>query len=169
MEMVFSRIEVSPIEVPMKTHDIVKKYESFILTVLAVMMAAVVLFATFDLGWQLLKHIVSPPVGLVEMGQLIEIFGMFLLVLIGLELLETVRMYQEQRIIRVEIAIIVALLAIARKVIILDYKSLTSFTLLEIGAAVLAFGVAYYLLRLTRDKRGRLADLKARPPGTPDS
>jgi uncharacterized membrane protein (DUF373 family) len=153
----------------MKAHDIVKKYESFILSVLAVMMAAVVILATVDLGWMLLTYVMSPPLGLVEIGQLLEIFGMFMLVLIGIELFETVGMYQKDRVSRVEIAIIVALLAVARKVIILDYKSLTSFSLLDVGVAVLAFAVAYYLLHANRRSRLREKESAPKPSGTPQS
>jgi uncharacterized membrane protein (DUF373 family) len=151
----------------MKADEIAKKYEALILTVLAVMMAAVVLFATVELGWLLLNHIMSPPFGLIKMGQLIDVFGMFLLVLIGIELLDTVLLYHKERVVRVEVAVIVALLAIARKVIILNYKTLTSFTLLEVGAAVLALGVAYYLLRVSRSNKQRASEQNQGPSETP--
>jgi uncharacterized membrane protein (DUF373 family) len=64
---------------------------------------------------------------------------MFLLAPIGIELLDTISTYYRERGIRVEIAIIVALPAISRKVIILDYKNLSRFNLLDVGAVVLAF------------------------------
>jgi uncharacterized membrane protein (DUF373 family) len=69
--------------------------------------------------------------------------------------LDTIRAFHLERIIRVEIAIVVALPAIARKVIILDYTSLTGFTLLEVGAATPGFAVAYYLLRRSRGSYGK--------------
>jgi len=138
-----------------KLDDIVEKFVSFVFAVLIVLMAVVVFLSTVDLIWLLLKYLVVPPFGLIEIDQLLEIFGLFLLILIGIELLDTIRIFHRERIIRVEIAVVVALLAVARKVIILDYKSLTSFTLLEVGAAVLGLAVAYYLLRLSRSPRGK--------------
>lgn len=145
----------------MKHDEILKKYESLILIALAVMMGAVVFFATIDLGWLLLKYLITPPLGLIQVDQLLDVFGMFLLVLIGIELLNTISTYRREHVIRVEIAIIVALLAISRKVIILDYKTLTSFNLLDVGVVVLAFAAAYYLLRTSR--RDRLRDKESVP------
>ena len=139
----------------MKPGEILRRYETFILTVLTVMMMAIVLFATIDLAWLLLKHLFTPPFGFIQVNELLDVFGTFLLVLIGIELLDTLSTYQQQRVIRVEIAIIVALLAISRKVIIMDYKSLTRFNLLDVGAVVLALAAAYYLLRVGRKSRLR--------------
>lgn len=136
----------------MKASELLNMYEKAILIVLTIMMALVVLLATVDLGWRLGTYILSPPLFLVEVHQLVDIFGLFLLVLIGMELLETIRTYRQERRLRVEIAIIVALLAISRKIIILNYKHLTSFTLLHVGAIVLALAGAYYILYLTRSR-----------------
>ena len=57
---------------------------------------------------------------------------MFLLVLIGVELLETVKMYLAKKTVHVEVVFTVAMIAIARKVIILDVKELFSLTLIGI-------------------------------------
>jgi uncharacterized membrane protein (DUF373 family) len=64
-----------------------------------------------------------------------------------LERFETVHTYVEERGIRVDVVVLVAITAIARKVVILDHKSLTSFNLLEVGAVILSFVGAYYTLR----------------------
>jgi uncharacterized membrane protein (DUF373 family) len=151
----------------MKGNEILKKYESLILILLAAMMMVVVFFATVDLGWLLLKYLFAPPLGLIQIDELLDVFGMFLLVLIGIELLDTISTYRRDQVIRVEIAIIVALLAISRKVIILDYKNLTSFNLLDVGVVVLALAAAYYLLRVGR--RSRLRDPDSVPGASKDS
>ncbi|MEJ2716504.1 MAG: phosphate-starvation-inducible PsiE family protein, partial [Deltaproteobacteria bacterium] len=135
----------------MKLNKILRQYETLILVLLAVMMMAVVFFATLDLAWILVKYLLTPPWGLIEINELLEVFGLFLLVLIGIELLVTIRTYRREQVIRVEIAIVVALLAISRKVIILDYKSLTSFNLFDLGVVVIALAAAYYLLRAGRE------------------
>ncbi|MFC1834067.1 phosphate-starvation-inducible PsiE family protein [Thermodesulfobacteriota bacterium] len=149
----------------MKLVDIVEKFESFIFAALTVLMMFVVLFAMLDLVYFLLKYLMTPPLGLVEIDQLLEIFGVLLLILIGMELLDTIHTFRHERIIRVEIAVVIGILAVARKVIILNYKSLTSFTLLEVGAAVVGFAVAYYLLRQSRRRRRKPAESDAHPPG----
>ena len=122
-----------------------------------------------ELCWLLVKNLLTPPVGLIEPDQLLDVLGMFLLVLIGIELLDTVRTYHEERVLRVETAIVVALLAISRKVIILNYKDLTSFSLLDVGIAVVAFAVAYYLLRVSRRSSLREKHSGPKAAGTPES
>jgi uncharacterized membrane protein (DUF373 family) len=136
--------------VNMDVYEIIKKYEVLVLKALAVMMAIVVLLALIDLAWFLVQFFIAPPFGLVEIGQLLEIFGMFLLVLIGIELMETILTYQQERLIRVEVALVVAMLAVSRKIITLKYSDLTTFTLLEVGVLVLALAAAFYVLRVSR-------------------
>jgi uncharacterized membrane protein (DUF373 family) len=127
-----------------------QRFENLVVKALMFMMAIVVLLATVELGYVLIKDIVTPPLLILEIDEILDIFGMFMLVLIGLELFETIQVYQEERIIRVEVVILVAILAVARKVIILDYKSLSSLTLLEMGAAILGLSVAYLVLKTGR-------------------
>lgn len=127
-----------------------EKVERLVVSSLLVMMVSVVFLSTVELGWIITKDIITPPVFLLDINELLDIFGMFLLVLIGVELLETVKMYLSEKTVHVEVVFTVAMIAIARKVIILDVKELSSLTLIGIGAIVLALSTGYYLL-----KRGR--------------
>jgi uncharacterized membrane protein (DUF373 family) len=127
-----------------------EKVERLVVSSLLVMMVSVVFLSTVELGWIIIKDIITPPAFLLEINELLDIFGMFLLVLIGVELLETVKMYLSEKKVHVEVVFTVAMIAIARKVIILDVKELSSLTLIGIGAIVLALSTGYYLL-----KRGR--------------
>lgn len=68
-----------------------RKYERVIVGALIAMLAVVVVLSTVELGWVLLKDILSPPILLLEVDELLEVFGFFLLVLIGLELLDTIK------------------------------------------------------------------------------
>jgi uncharacterized membrane protein (DUF373 family) len=124
-----------------------RNFEKFITVSLIIMMAVVILLATVELGWIIIKDIITPPIFLLEINELLDIFGLFLLILIGIELLETIKTYLSERVIRVEVVIIVALIAISRKVIILDVKELSSLTLIGIAAIILALSAGYYLLK----------------------
>ena len=84
------------------------------------------------------------------MQGLLEIFGSALLVLIGVELLETLRAYFKKDVIHVRVVLEVALIAMARKVIILEPSEVTSSTLLGMAALILALGVAFYFERQTQ-------------------
>jgi len=109
-------------------------------------------FSTVDLGWIIIKDIITPPIFLLDVNELLDVFGMFLLVLIGVELLETVKMYLSQKKIHVEVVFVVAMIAIARKVIILDIKEVPSLTLIGIGAIIVALSAGYYLLTTNRNR-----------------
>jgi len=124
-----------------------RNFEKFITVSLIIMMAVVILLATVELGWIIIKDIITPPIFLLEINELLDIFGLFLLILIGIELVETIKAYLSERVIRVEVVIIVGLIAIARKVIILDVKELSSLTLIGIAAIILALSAGYYLLK----------------------
>jgi uncharacterized membrane protein (DUF373 family) len=128
-----------------------KIFEKAIVYALIVMMAMTILFATVDLGWIIIKDMISPPLFIVNVNELLEIFGMFLLVLIGIELLETIKTYSSESKVHLEVVLMVAMIAIARKVIILDLKEVSSFSLLGLAAIIISLSVGYYLIK--RDRR----------------
>jgi hypothetical protein len=83
---------------------------SSIVGTLIVLMAVVLLLTTIDLGWMLVQDILTPPVILLEIEELLEIFGFFLLILIGVELLETIKAYLNEGVVHVEVVLMVALI-----------------------------------------------------------
>ena len=123
------------------------KFQNAVLIFLTWMMAVVVLLATTELFYIIIREIVTPPFLLLEIDQLLEIFGYFLLVLIGIELLETFKIYLEENVINVQVVLLVAIIAVARKVIILDVKILPSMTLIGIGVIVISLAAGYYLVK----------------------
>ena len=129
-----------------------EKVERVIVLSLLVMMVLVVFLSTVDLGWLIIKDIITPPLFLLDINELLDIFGMFLLVLIGVELLETVKMYLAKKTVHVEVVFTVAMIAVARKVIILDVKELSSLTLMGIGVIIVALSAGYYLLTIKQNK-----------------
>lgn len=149
----------------------IKRFEKWVILSLVVMMSLVLLFSTVELAWIIGKDLVSPPLFLLDIDELLEIFGLFMLVLIGVELLETiVKTYMTQSMDHARIVMAVAIIAISRKVIILDVKDLTGPILLGIAAIILALSVGYYLVRRSStensevDRRGPARDL---PPPAP--
>jgi len=132
-----------------------KKFERFLIQVLMVMMALVLALATIDLGWTIFKDLSTPPYIVLSVNQLLELFGLFMLVIIGVELLETImKTYLTQGIPHYEVVLSVAIIAIARKVIILDLKETSSLSLLGIAAIIVALTVGYYFMKMaTGDRR----------------
>lgn len=130
-------------------------FEKLIVFALVGMMVLVVALATLELGWIIVKDIITPPIFLLEIDELLDIFGLFLLVLIGIELLDTIKTYLAERILHTEVVLLVAIIAIARKVIILDDAKLSASMLLGIGAIIVALGISYYLLKKSQTNSAR--------------
>jgi uncharacterized membrane protein (DUF373 family) len=74
-------------------------------------------------------------------------------VLIGVELLETIKAYVKENVVHVEVVFTVAMIAIARKVIILDVKELSGLTLMGIGVIIIALSAGYYLLTIKQNNK----------------
>ncbi|MHC1729552.1 MAG: phosphate-starvation-inducible PsiE family protein [Syntrophobacteraceae bacterium] len=127
-------------------------FERIIIRVLLVMMAVIVLLATIEFGWILVKDVLTPPFLLLEIDELLELFGQFLLVLIGIELLHSLKTYIMHRAIHLEAVLMVALIAVARKIIVLDPKALPEGALLGIAVMVLALALGYHLVQRSRRK-----------------
>jgi uncharacterized membrane protein (DUF373 family) len=141
---------------------VIEMFERVINVSLLVMLAIVVLLATIDLGWIILKDILTPPVLLLEVDELLELFGAFLLVLIGVELLDTIKIYITKKTIHVEVVLLVGIVAIARKVVILEPKKMDALTLIGIAAIIFALTFGYYFVKLAVRKTSR-PDSQAAP------
>lgn len=126
---------------------VLKKCERFLIQVLMIMMALVLALATIDLGWTIFKDLSTPPHIVLSVDQLLELFGLFMLVIIGIELLETImKTYLTQGTPHYEVVMSVAIIAIARKVIILDLKETSSLSLVGIAAIIVSLTVGYYFM-----------------------
>ena len=131
-----------------------KRFEQFIVTALIVMMGLTILLATIELAWLIIKDVITPPVILLEIHELLDIFGLFLLVLLGIELISTLKTYLTENEIHVEVVFAVALIAIGRKVIILDVKEISSLSLLGIASIILSLSVGYFLVKRAFRSKG---------------
>lgn len=136
----------------MKTIEkLLKVFEQVIVGSLILMMIVVILLSTIELGRLLVIDIISPPSILLDINELLDVFGFFMLILIGVELLETIRAYLDRHEVHVEIVLEVALIAVARKVVIIDVKEYNAASLFAIAAIVLSLAGAYYLQKRIRD------------------
>jgi uncharacterized membrane protein (DUF373 family) len=126
---------------------LIAKVEKFTVVALAGMLIAVLVLSTVHLGVLIVQEILAPPKGLISVQGLLEIFGYFLLVLIGVELLETLKVYLRKDVIHVRVVLEVALIAMARKVIIQEPNVVPGLTLIGIAALILALGIASFFER----------------------
>src|SRR5271154_2204480 len=123
------------------------KVQKITVLTLAGMLVVVMVLSTVHLGVLIGQEIMKPPRFLIPVQGLLEIFGYFLLVLIGVELIETLKAYVRKDAIHVRVVLEVALIAMARKVIIEEPNDVSALTLFGIAALILALGIAFYFER----------------------
>ncbi|MDW5562906.1 MAG: phosphate-starvation-inducible PsiE family protein [Methanomassiliicoccus sp.] len=80
----------------------------------------------------------------------LNLIGNFLLLVVCIELLDTLYAYAVKQKIHVEIVILVALTAVARELIVFDYDTVSSYVLIGIGAAIIALSTSYFLIHRCR-------------------
>ena len=145
--------------------EIVNKFEKSVYAILMVLLMFVLVAALVELGMKLVTVLTdnfSP--GFIDPDEMILVLGGFLLVLIGVELLDTIKAYFIENTIHVEIIILLAIIAMARKVILLNTGPGASiefgFELMGIGVIVVGLAAGYYLIK----KAGLLSVPVARKP-----
>jgi uncharacterized membrane protein (DUF373 family) len=124
--------------------------------VLAVLMTLAILWGIVDIAWILYQQIIKPPLFLINIEDYVTVLGAFLAILIAIEILINIVLYLRDDVIHVRLVVATALMAIARKVIIFDYKTIAAEHVLATSAVILALGVTYWLI--TRKPDGRLPD-----------
>jgi uncharacterized membrane protein (DUF373 family) len=134
---------------------LITKAQAVIAGVLTVLLIIVIALATVHLCVLLAHEMWRPPRFLIPVQDLVELFGYFLLVLIGVELLETMRGYLKKNELHVRVVLEVAMIAVARKVITTEPNAVSGMTLFGIAALILALGIAFYLENQARAKPGQ--------------
>jgi uncharacterized membrane protein (DUF373 family) len=127
--------------------EFINRFERLVYLLLIALLIVVLVFALGEMFWYLWISVSDPPVGLLSNRELTDVLGTFLLVLIAVELLDTMKAYLEENVIHVEIVVLLAIIAIARKVILLDPSQTNGVELIGIGIIIIGLAASYYLLR----------------------
>ncbi len=129
--------------------DFMESVETAVSKILSLAMVFVILIAVTDLVLLLIKEILNPSVG--EFNDLlVKLFGVFLNVLIALELLENITAYLRKHVIQVELVIVTSLIAVSRKLIILDLQKVDGSELIGLSLAILTLAISYWIIRCTK-------------------
>ncbi|MFT6625103.1 MAG: uncharacterized membrane protein (DUF373 family) [Cycloclasticus sp.] len=115
---------------------------------LAVLMVFVIFWGVLDVFYVIYTQISKAPYMLLAVSDIFKVFAAFLVVLIAIEIYQNIILYLRTDVIPIKLVIATALMAIARKVIIIDLKEVSAIHIFSIAAVVLALGVTYYLVGL---------------------
>jgi len=127
--------------------EFINRFEKLVYILLISLLVIVLVFALGEMFWYLWTSVSNAPAGLLENHELTSVLGVFLLVLIAVELLDTMKAYISENVIHVEIVVLLAIIAIARKVILLDPSSTNGMELIGIGVIIVGLSASYFLLR----------------------
>lgn len=125
----------------------IKQVERLIIWGILIVMSVILILAFIDIVYEIYMRILEEPVFIIDSSGLMGLFSLFLVLLIGLELLETVKAYLKEDIVHVEFIILVAIIAIARKAIVWDFKKYTTEELISLAIMTVALGVTYFLVK----------------------
>jgi uncharacterized membrane protein (DUF373 family) len=118
----------------------------FSVKILAVLMVMIIVWGVGDVIYVLYTRLVQPPFLLLKISDILATFGAFLAVLIAIEIFLNITLYLSTDVVPVRIVIATALMAIARKVIILDFDQVTPPFIYSTALVILALGITYWLI-----------------------
>lgn len=125
--------------------------ENFVSKVLSIGLIIVIFVSLFDLIKILFFELVTEPWGFFN-KTLLEIFGLFLNILIALELLENITAYLKKHIVQVELVVVTSIIAVARKIIIFDLNKYENLDLMALGITIISLSASYWLLKKMNPK-----------------
>lgn len=125
---------------------LLKRIIHLCLKTLGLLMILVIIFGVIDVAWTIYQRFMAQPRFILTMGDILMTFGAFMVVLIAIEIFQNIILYLRDDVIHVKIVLATALMAIARKVIILDYDGLDPLYIFATGVVLLATGVTYFFV-----------------------
>ena len=129
-----------------------KHIESALIIGILTVICVILILAFIDIVYELKQKVIMPPRFVIDADGLMDLFSLLLVILIGLELLETVKAYLKDDIVHVEFIILVAIIAIARKVIVWDFNKFRVEELLSLAAMIVGLGITYFLIKMASSR-----------------
>jgi uncharacterized membrane protein (DUF373 family) len=130
-------------------------FDHVIVLFLTALISVIVVLTVWSLGLKVFVSLRQSALDPTDPAVFQSLFGMIFTVIIALEFRRTILVVAErqQSIVHVRAVILIALLAIVRKIIILDLTAGESAQLFGLSAAILSLGTVYWLMR--EEKRNR--------------
>jgi uncharacterized membrane protein (DUF373 family) len=143
-----------------KLLSLYQRFEHVVILILTALVAIIIVAAVWNLTIKLvIGRIFSGSFDPSNYTAFQAVFGMIFTVIIALEFKKTLLVAAERQhsVVQIQTVVVIALLAICRKIIILDLAETNGWYILSLAAAILALGVVYWLIR-DRDHPARVSD-----------
>jgi uncharacterized membrane protein (DUF373 family) len=143
-------------ELPTEHHDplisILHKAIKVAIKILAVLMVLVIFWGVADVFYVMYKQLLAPPFLLLSLSDIFKTFAAFLAVLIAIEIFQNIVLYLRTDVFPLKLVVATAMMAMARKVIIIDFKFVEPMHMFALASIILALGITYYLLGKNHDE-----------------
>ena len=130
----------------------IEHVERYVVYALVILLLISVTLGTIELSRVILRGIINAPWLLVEVNTLFESFALFLVIVIGLELLKSIKSYLVNGSINPAFVIEVAIIALGNKLITLDLKHTPPELLVGMAAILLGLSATYFVLKKLGDR-----------------
>jgi uncharacterized membrane protein (DUF373 family) len=144
------REELTEARKKLRVLSLYQRFEHIVVMILTALIAVIVVVAVWNLSLKILFGLVlSGSLDPSDYAIFQAVFGMIFTVIIALEFKKSLLVIAERRenVVQIRSVVMIALLAICRNVIILDFKETEAPQIFAIAAAILALGVVYWLIR----------------------
>lgn len=132
---------------------LIENIQILVSKLLSITMIVLILFAIVDLVIFVINKLLAWDLNEASFSKnLFTAFGLFLNILIALEILENITAYLRKSVIHVELVIATSLIAVARKIIILDLKNTEGLKVIGLAVAVFALSISYWIIRRSHHK-----------------
>lgn len=118
----------------------------FAVRILAVLMTLVILWGVADVFYVIYQRLMADPFMLLTVSDILVVFGSFMSVLIAIEIFINITVYIKHDALPIKMVIATALMAIARRVIMLDVKEIEWPYLMAIAVVIVSLGLTYWLI-----------------------
>jgi len=130
----------------------IHRLENLVAKVLSLGLIWIIFFSILELFKILADELIFDYSGSFFKEKLFYILGLFLNILIILEVLENITVYLKKHTFAVELVVVTALTALARKIIIYDIKTRGGGELLAVSGSLLALSISYWLLKSNNNR-----------------
>src|SRR3981189_714603 len=144
------REELTEARDKLKVLSLYQRFEHIVIMILTALIAIIVVVAVWNLSLKILFGLVlSGSLDPSDYAIFQAVFGMIFTVIIALEFKKSLLVVAERRdsVVQIRSVVMIALLAVCRKVIILDFRETDAPQVFALAAAILALGVVYWLIR----------------------
>lgn len=122
-------------------------FEKWAVGTLMILLMITILFGTILVGWSLLDDLLHVQALATEPKAVLDVFGLFVAVLVGVELLKILRHLRQAHEVDTKLVVQTALIALCNKVITLNLVAAAWTTLVAVAALILSLAAAAYALQ----------------------